>query len=145
METPYSPQFPPAEKPARGPLKIRWQIALGFGVFILVIAVLLWVFQIAFLGTFYQAIKTAEVKSAAELIQRKLEDSDLDTRVKKLSNDLGINILVTDELGTQYSAWKPTQRECLLESMTRSDLRAIFNEVNLQGGRKLTTYTSPFT
>ncbi len=29
--------------------------------------------------------------------------------------------------------------------MTRSDLRAIFNEVNLQGGRKLTTYTSPFT
>ncbi len=75
METPYSPQFHPAEKPARGPLKIRWQIALGFGVFILVIAVLLWVFQIAFLGTFYQAIKTAEVKSAAELIQRKLEDS----------------------------------------------------------------------
>lgn len=145
METPYSPQFHPAEKPARGPLKIRWQIALGFGVFILVIAVLLWVFQIAFLGTFYQAIKTAEVKSAAELIQRKLEDSDLDTRVKKLSNDLGINILVTDELGTQYSAWKPTQRECVLESMTRSDLRAIFNEVNLQGGRKLTTYTSPFT
>ncbi len=138
------PVFHPVEKAPRKPTKIRRQIALGFGVFILVVAVLLWVFQIAFLGTFYRAIKTAEVKNAAELIQRKLEDSDLDTRVKKLSNDLGINILVTDELGTQYSAWKPTQRECLLENMTRSDLRTIFNEVNLLGGKRLTTYTSPF-
>lgn len=145
MSAPESPLFHPAEKRPRQPVKIRWQIALGFGVFTLIIVILLWAFQIALLGPFYQAIKTAEVKSTAELIQRRLEDSDLDIRVKKFSNDLGINILVTDELGTQYSAWKPTQRECLLENMTRSDLRAIFNEVNLQGGRKLTTYTSPFT
>ncbi len=145
MSAPEAPSFHPVEKRPRQPVKIRWQIALGFGVFTLAIVILLWAFQIALLGPFYQAIKTAEVKNTAELIQRRLEDSDLDIRVKKFSNDLGINILVTDELGTQYSAWKPTQRECLLENMTRSDLRAIFNEVNLQGGRKLTTYTSPFT
>lgn len=145
MSAPEAPSFHPVEKRPRQPVKIRWQIALGFGVFTLIIVILLWAFQIALLGPFYQAIKTAEVKNTAELIQRRLEDSDLDIRVKKFSNDLGINILVTDELGTQYSAWKPTQRECLLENMTRSDLRAIFNEVNLQGGRKLTTYTSPFT
>lgn len=140
-----APVFVPHRKKPRSPFRISWQIALGFGAFILIIALLLWVFQIALLGPFYQAIKTAEVKQAAEQIERMLEEDDLDTRVKKFSNDLGINILVTDDLGSQYSAWKPTQRECLLENMSRSDLRTIFNEVNLGGGTKLTTYTSPFT
>lgn len=144
MDGPRFPEFRPAMKPPRKPLGIRWQIALGFGIFTLVIAVLLWVFQIALLGPFYQAIKTAEVRSTAEAIIRKLEDDDLDSQVKKFSNDMGINILVTDEYGVQYSGYKPTQRECLLENMTRSDLRTIFNDVNLMGGSRLTTYTSPF-
>ena len=138
------PAFVPMAKPPKKPLKIRWQIALGFGVFILVIAVLLWVFQIALLGAFYQAIKTAEVKSTAEQIERKLEDNDLDAQVKKLSNELGINIIVTDELGSKYSAWKHSQRDCLLETLTRNDLKSMFNEVNLAGGNQLSVYTSPF-
>lgn len=129
----------------RKPLGIRWQIALGFAVFILVVAALLWVFQIALLGPFYQAIKTAQVRSTAEAVIRKLEDQDLDSQVKKYSNDMGINILVTDEYGVQYSGYKPTQRECLLETMTRMDLRNVFNDVNLAGGSKLAAYTSPFT
>ena len=138
------PQFIPGQKPPKKPLKIRWQIALGFGVFILVIAVLLWVFQIAFLGTFYQAIKTAEVKSTAEQIERILESIDLDVQVKKLSNERSINVIVTDELGTQYSAWKHSQRDCLLETMTRGDLITMFNEVNFEGGKRLSVYSSPF-
>ena len=144
MEEMQVPQFTPAAKPPKKPLKIRWQIALGFGVFILVIAVLLWVFQIALLGPFYQAIKTAEVKSTAEQIERRLEDDDLDVQVKKLSNELGVNIVVTDELGSQYSAWKHSQRDCLLETLSRSDLRSIFHEVNLAGGKELSVYDSPF-
>ena len=138
------PQFLPGEKPPKKPLKIRWQIALGFGVFILIIAVLLWVFQIAFLGAFYRTIKTSEVKNTAELIERILEDSGLDTQVRNLSNERSINIVVTDEMGTQYSAWKHSQRDCLLETMTRNDLRVLFNEVNLEGGTRLSVYSSPF-
>ncbi len=138
-----APLFRPGRH-SRKFLGIRWQIALGFGVFILVIALLLWVFQIALLGPFYQAIKTSEVKKTAESVVRKLEDQDLDSQVQKYSNDLGVTILVTDEYGITYSGWKPTQRECLLGSMTRSGLRKIFDEVNLRGGSQLATYESPF-
>lgn len=138
------PVFVPKEKPTRKPLGIGGQIALGFGVFILVIAILLWGFQIALLGPFYQAIKTAEVKQAGEAVERRLEDSDLDAQVKKLSEDLGITILVTDELGSRYSGWQPTRRDCLLENLTRMDLYTVFNEVNLMGGSNLATYESPF-
>lgn len=138
------PKFTPINKLHKKSMGIRWQIALGFGVFTVVIAVLLWVLQIALLGPFYQAIKTAEVRRTAEAVVRKLDDSDLDSQVKKYSNDMGITILVTDEYGVQYSGYKPTQRECLLDNVTRSDLRGIFNDVNMQGGSRLTTYTSPF-
>ncbi len=138
------PVFQPGGKPPRRALGIRWQIALGFGAFILVIAALLWGLQIALLGPFYQTIKTAEVKSVAEAVERRLEDMDLDDQVRRFSNEIGVTILVADEYGIQYSGYKPTQRECLLDGVTRGDLRDIFNEVNLQGGSRLTTYTSPF-
>lgn len=137
-------EFTPVKKAPKRPMGIRWQIALGFGVFTVVIAVLLWVLQIALLGPFYQAIKTAEVRRTAEAVVRKLDDSDLDSQVKKFSNDMGITILVTDEYGVQYSGYKPTQRECLLDNVTRSDLCNIFNDVNMLGGSRLTRYTSPF-
>lgn len=144
MNQTEAPAFVPKKKKVRRPMGIRGQIAVGFGSFILAIAVLLWVFQIALLGPFYQSIKTAEVKQAAENVERRLESDDLDSQVKKLSNELGITILVADEMGKQYSGWKPTQRECLLDNLTRSDLRTVFNEVNLAGGAKLASYESPF-
>lgn len=138
------PEFVQMNRPPKKTVGIRAQITLGFGAFTLVIAVLLWVLQIALLGPFYQAIKTAEVKRTAEAVVRKLDDSDLDTQVRKYSNEMGITILVTDEMGVQYSGYKPTQRECLLDNVTRKELSGIFDEVNFQGGSRLTTYTSPF-
>ena len=135
---------PVAGRERRKPVGIRWQIALGFGVFILVVAVLLWVFQIALLGPFYQAIKTTEVKTTAEAVERKLESADLDERVQELSNNIGVSILVSDEIGSVYTAWKPTQKDCVLDTFTRRTLTALFDEVNLRGGSQLNTYTSPF-
>ena len=127
-------------------IKIRWQIALGFGVFILVVALLLWGLQIALLGPFYRMIKTAEVLSTADNVERRLEDSDLNEQVGGLSYDLGVNILVSDEMGTILSGWKASQRECLLDGLrSRSDLRGLFNDVNMRGGAQLETYASPFS
>lgn len=138
------PMFSPTNPQHKKPLGIRSQITVVFGVFTLVIVILLWVLQIALLGPFYRTIKTAEVKRTAESVVRKLDDSDLDSQVKKFSNDMGITILVTDEYGVRYSGYKPTQRECLLDNVTRSDLSGIFDEVNFEGGSRLMTYTSPF-
>lgn len=138
------PEFTEKNTPPKKPISIRTQITLGFGAFTLVIAVLLWVLQIALIGPFYRTIKTSEVKRTAEAVVKKLDDSDLDTQVRKYSNEMGITILVTDEMGVQYSGYKPTQRECLLDNVTRKELSGIFDEVNFQGGSRLTTYTSPF-
>ena len=52
----------------RKPLGIWGQILLGFGVFILVVGALLWLFQMVLLEPFYRGVKTAEVKGAAESV-----------------------------------------------------------------------------
>lgn len=128
------------------PLGIGVQIALGFGLFTIVTVALLWIFQIFLLNPFYQAIKTTEVKSTADTVERWLEDEELDNYVQELSYNTGVNIMVTDELGFQYSGWKASQKDCLLDSISRSraNLAEIFNDVNLRGGSQLNTYTSPF-
>lgn len=126
------------------PLGIWGQILCGFAIFILVVAALLWLFQIVLLDPFYRAVKTAQVKNTSEAVIRCLEDSDMDQQVKELCLNTGINILVTDEQGKQYSGWRASQKDSLLNSLTRVALVDVFNDVNFQGGTRLTTYRSPF-
>ena len=60
------------------------QILCGFGVLILVVGALLWLFQIVLLEPFYRTVKTAEVKATAEVVQRHLDSEDLDEQVEQL-------------------------------------------------------------
>lgn len=126
------------------PLGIGGQILCGFGVLILVMWALLWLFQIVLLEPFYRSVKTAQVKSTAETVERYLEAGDMDDQVKALCLNTGINIVVTDEIGRMLSGWKASQKESLLSNMTRAGRADLFNDVNLQGGVHLTSYRSPF-
>ena len=149
METPGpsstpAPSFIPYAKPQRRSLPIRGQIALAFGMFILVIALLLWGLQIALLGPFYQMIRTGDVQETAAEVVALLDSDTLDEQVREISNDRGMVVVVTDEEGAQICGYRPTQRQSLLESLSRSQLVAKFDEVNLAGGTLITTYDSPY-
>ena len=126
------------------PLGIGGQILLGFGVFILVVGALLWLFQIVLLDPFYRAVKTAQVKATSETVQRYLDDQDLDDQVKELCLNTGINIMVTDEFGQIDCGWRSSQKESFLNNMTRAGRAELFDNVNFQGGTWLTSYHSPF-
>ncbi len=126
------------------PMGIGGQILLGFGVFILVVGALLWLFQIVLLDPFYRAVKTTQVKATAETVERYLDDENLDDQVKELCLNTGINIMVTDEFGTIYSGWRSSQKESFLNNMSRPGRADLFNDVNFQGGNLLTSYRSPF-
>lgn len=126
------------------PLGVWEQILCGFGIFILVVGALLWLFQIVLLDPFYRAVKTAQVKTTAESVERYLDDENMDEQVKELCFNTGINIVVTDEMGRLLSGWRATQKDSLLNNMTRAGRAELFNNVNLQGGTHLTSYRSPF-
>lgn len=130
----------------RKPLGVWGQILLGFGVFILVVGALLWLFQMVLLEPFYRGVKTAEVKGAAESVARCLEDDGMNDEVRRICLNTGINIVVTDEVGRMLAGWKASEKESYLEnlSQSRGALAALFNEVNLQGDSKLLVAKSPF-
>ena len=125
---------------------LRGQILCGFGVLILVVGALLWLFQIVLLEPFYRTVKTAEVKAAAEVVQRHLDSEDLDEQVEQLCLNTGISIVVTDEMGQMLSGWKASRKECYLDNLSQSRLRLadLFDDVNLNGGRRLEVVRSPF-
>ena len=107
----------------RKPLGIWGQILLGFGVFILVVGALLWLFQMVLLEPFYRGVKTAEVKGAAESVVRCLEDDDMKEEVREICLNTGINIVVTDEVGRMLAGWKASEKESYLENLSQSPQR----------------------
>lgn len=136
-------------KAARRPMKLGLQISLGFGVFILIITVLLWTFQIALLGPFYRSIKTAEVKKTADTVLRNLEKDtmEMDALVRDLSLDTGVNIVVSDELGGLHGNFFYSHKESPLYTALnhsgnyrRAFLSELFSRVNLTGGELLEPY-----
>lgn len=67
--------------------------------------VLLWLFQIVFLESFYKSIKIKEIESSAESIVENIDNEDLQALVENISQQNDLCIKVTDELGTTlYSA-----------------------------------------
>lgn len=143
MTGPDSGAFVPpekTEKKKRGPLGIRHQVLLGFLSFTLVIVVLLWVFQIFLLNPFYQAIKSSEARQAAKTVVQNLDSGKLEEVANRLCADMGINLYVTDELGTLYVSNRYPFRDSLVGDTGRASLIRIFDLVNLSGG----TYTETF-
>ena len=130
--------------PSPRPLGVYGQILLGFGAFTLVIAALLWVFQIFLLGPFYQLIKTDQVENTAEAVLRQLDEPQdtLRQTVEDLCYDTDINILVIDEngrlLADSYASQKQSPLRIALAQgglPAQTILAQLYNEVNLQGGR----------
>ena len=135
----------------RRPIKLGVQIAIGFGIFILVITVLLWTFQIALLGPIYRAIKTSEVKKTADTVLKNLEldTAEMDELTRNLSLETGINIVVSDEMGGLHGNFFFSHKESPLYmalnrggSNRRLFLAELFGRVNLEGGELLEPYGS---
>ena len=127
-------------------LGIGGQIMLGFGVLIVVVAALLWLFQMVLLDPFYRAVQINRVKATAESVEHRLDDEDMAEQVRQLCLDSGINIVVTDEMGQLLAGWKSSQKESYLENFSgsRTNMYNLFNEVNLKGGAQMIVARSPF-
>ena len=148
---------PPPEKPPRKPETkrqgrpghalraggIKRQVILGFMAFTVVIVVLLWVFQIFLLNPFYRAIKTAEVKSMAETIEKHLEEDDLEDVLRQAMMASGVSVLITDEYGNQIvKAKESAVKKSQLDYFGRIDLNQIFEQVRVSGGSHLETFST---
>ncbi len=58
-------------------ISIRWKLAMYFGVFVAIVLIVTWIFQVYLLDTFYERAKEREMEASAEELSTYLEDERL--------------------------------------------------------------------
>ena len=126
-------------KKTKKKIGIYQQMFIGFTVFTAITVLLLWVFQIFLLAPFYRAIRTGEMKSTSQNIERILKSGEytydeITEQCIEIFNKTDINILICDELGNNMNGVYNPYIPLYLSRLSRDDCINIFNEVRSLGG-----------
>lgn len=78
-------------------ISIKWQILVSFLAFIVGLLTLIWFFQIALLDNFYKSIRLNQLNDIVKTIDNKLDYSDWEETLSKLSLTKEVSILIIDE------------------------------------------------
>lgn len=123
-------RFPPRLKD----VSIKWKIFLYLIGFCALLLVLLWLFQVVFLDSFYKFIKVSEVKKSAASIIRNLDNDDLETLAEQIAYNNDVYI---------YISWGDGQREFTSEmprfthALSTEATEELFRRAQEQGGELL--------
>lgn len=78
-------------------ISIKWKIFGSLLVFIAIIILILWLFQVFFLENFYMYIKAKSVREAATSINEIINDEDFQTQINTMSQENEFCVLVFNE------------------------------------------------
>lgn len=105
-------------------LSVTWKIFVYFLAFSLIMLVLLWLFQIVLLNDFYSTIKTKDLFSTAQTIEKNINSDSLETTIENLSNKNDICILLYKEpYELVYSS--EVQMNCIIHKIPSSLLYSL--------------------
>lgn len=86
-------------------ISIKWQLFAYFSLFAGVTLVLLWLFQVVFLQSFYRSIKISDIKKTADRIAANIDRTDLSSYLRSVAMSSESNIIITDMDGNElYSS-----------------------------------------
>ena len=105
-------------------LSVKWKIFVYFLAFSLIMLVLIWLFQIVLLNDFYRTIKTKELFSTAQTIEKSINSEFLDTTIEGISSKRDICIMLYKEPAELvYSS--EVQMNCIIHKIPSSVLYAL--------------------
>ena len=131
------PEF--VQQKPRQKMGIRWGIFAGFAVFTLVIIVLLWVFQITLLESFYRSTKIDEIRSTGDTIVSQMQNENMnlfrmEEVITNAAQEKQMSILLSDERG-QWTILKKSSPTSFLDRLTWGELAQIYMQTESMGGR----------
>ncbi len=84
---------------------MRYKLFIYLTLFVALILVMLWLFQIVFLDDFYKQIKTNDIKEVAETISKNIDNKELETLLDSMSRQSETTIEIINEDGSEvYSS-----------------------------------------
>lgn len=97
------------------PISVKWKIFLFLLGFCGLLLILLWLFQVVFLTSFYKTIKINEIKTAAATIEKSVDSDDLTSVIYSISQNNEICIELLDQDGNiLYSSH--VLKNCIIHS-----------------------------
>ncbi len=123
---------------------IKWRIFASFAGFTAVILVLLWVFQVVFLNSFYKAIKTREIRTSAQTIAKNIDSGDLSATVQSLSQRNQMCIIVSDQNGVIYYK-EDSLPNSVISRLSLFNLAQVYAVTKAQGGTYFERLTRDFS
>ncbi len=77
-------------------MRLKWKVFLYLCCFTGILLVLLWLFQVVFLDTFYRIIKTQSIETAAETISKNVDNPQFEDLLDRVAHQSSICVLVFD-------------------------------------------------
>lgn len=110
-------------------MSIQSRIFMYFLLFTALLLMLLWLFQIVFLDTFYRLQKVGTVKKVAASITHNIDHAEAETLIQQLAEKNNLCVLVTDEaMNKVYSA--DSAFGCVIHHLNSRDLRRMTDRLD---------------
>lgn len=123
----------PPKKNKLSQISIKWKIFLFLLGFCGVLLILLWLFQVVFLNSFYKSIKINEIKTTAHAIEETINEENIESVISTLSENNEICIVVLSNSGdVVYSSH--VLKGCLIHSKTSFDQKTLPADVTQNDG-----------
>jgi signal transduction histidine kinase len=122
-----------------GNISIKWKIYAYLLGFCGLLLVLMWLFQVVFLDSFYKTIKIKEVKDSASSIMKNLESENLEELVKRISVSNNVCVEILSENGNIVCS-SDVLPDCIIHRMPLNDKMKLLSETAKNGGELLGYY-----
>lgn len=122
---------------------IRGQLVLGLTLFVIIVLMIVWVFQVLLLDFFYEQTKLSELQSVQNGIDQGIKDGNLDLKCAELASDYDVCIAiyrVTDGSIGDLVISKEVSPTCIIHHADLSSLNSYYFSALEAGG----TYTRRF-
>ena len=126
-----------------GGMGIRWNLFAFLAVFIAFVLLVVYVFQVLLLGTFYENAKMKELKLTASLIESNIDRSNLEQTAYTLSGDYSICIIlyeIADAKAKEIISCDISSG-CMIHHMSPRSFSNLYNKTVESGGEYLKTYS----
>lgn len=132
------------KKTSRFSVGIKWKLFAYLGAFVTIILVMLWLLQIVFLSDIYRAIKTSEIRDAADELSQSIDALvTLESVAEDISQKNDVCILVfrmESETRATRILSADTQKSCVIHNIDRSAIFTLYDAAKRNGGEHLQHY-----
>jgi len=124
-------------------LSVKWKLFGWLALFSALLLLLLWLFQIVFLESFYKSIKSESLRTSGEMIVKNIENENLEELIDRLALQNDVSIRITDSSGNLLLKESVDAPDRFVR-LNRWDLVSIYQRAAVNGGELFETFSQEF-